>query len=295
MIDPYFLKKKKRSKWKYPLASLLLHILIIGGILIAEIHFRREMIQDEIKKMLEVKTISPQELQKIITRARVVDTELANENELSDTEVKKVYAGEKSQRVKKETRAAEGGSSRGSSKDQAAKNLNQNTTKSKQGPFGRRLTKNEKTKLKKGNYDVLDPSVSVASKTLLNTEAYIHATFTNRMKESIAAIWDPKARQILQNTERRIGMGIYITTVRIFILKDGTVSKVVVEQSAGVPELDQAGVRSIYEVRSFPNPPPDLFKAPSKGDFEFSFVASVVPGKLFRFNYVHDDKLDRIR
>lgn len=287
MIDPSFLKKKK-PKWRYPIIAVLFHIFVVGALVLLELHFRREMIKDELKK-LQVKTISNKDLEKILSRARVVDTEWTPPEQKNAKDPRRVYEGEKTQRVDEETRSKDDGTSQGSVKPGMTKPL----PSQKENPFGRKLQPGEKSKFKKGNYDVLDPSIKIANKTLLNTNAYIYAQFTNRMKESIAAIWDPRARKVLSNREKPLGIGIYITVVRIFVQRDGTVERVIVEQSSGIPELDQAGVSSILQVRAFPNPPPDLFKAPSKGDFDFSFVASVVPGSLLRFNYIHDEKLDR--
>lgn len=263
----------------------------MGILILTEIHFRREMIKDEIKKLLQVRPVTNEELQRLLNRKRVVETEWVEKSEpIAD---QKAYNGEKTQRVKKETRAKESGFVRGSELFNSSKKMIE--AKQKDGSFGRKLKASERSKFKKGTYEVLDPSISVSSKTLLNTDAYIYATFANRMKESIAAAWTPRWRKVAERQKKEMSTGIYITVTRIFIEKDGTVSKVTVDRSAGIPALDKAATDSILEVRSFPNPPPDLFGPGFNGNFDFTFMISLVPGNLFHFNFLPDEKLDRMR
>ncbi|MEZ4814631.1 MAG: TonB family protein [Bdellovibrionota bacterium] len=292
MIDPSFLKKKK-SKWKYPVGALLFHILIIGGLILLEIHFRRELIRNEVARMLQVRPVTAEELQKIMSRAKIVDTEWIEEKDLVVSDDVKAYSGEKTQRVKEETRAANSGSVRGI--EQSLQMTSKKIKGLKEGPFGRKLKISEKSKFKKGTYEFLDPSIKVSDKTILNTNAYIYASFANRMKESIAAAWTPRWRKVADKRKKEMSTGIYMTVTRIFIEKDGTVSNVSIDRSSGIPALDKAAKDSILEVRAFPNPPPDLFGPSFNGNFDFTFVISLVPGSVFCFNFLPDEKLDRVR
>lgn len=292
MIDPSF-QKKRKSKWRYPIGAVLFHIVIFGGLLLLEIHLRREMIKDEVAKMLEVRPISSDDLKRLMSRARVVETEWLDEKDLEKIKDQKAYAGEKTQRVKEESQSNKAGSVRGKEGETSVATLKKLNLK--ENPFGRKLKKSEKTKFKKGTYDVLDPSIKVSDKTLLNTDAYIYATFVNRMKESITAAWTPRWRKVADKRKKEMSTGVYVTVTRIYIEKDGTVTKVDIDRSSGYPDLDKAASDSILEVRAFPNPPPDIFGPEMKGNFDFTFVVSLIPGSIFRFNFIPDEKLDRAR
>lgn len=292
MIDPSFLKKRK-AKWRYPIGALLFHIVVVGALILLEIHLRREMIKDEVAKMLEVRPVSSDELKRIMSRARVVETEWVEEKDLVPVANQKAYSGEKTQRVKEETRSKDSGSVRGSDDISAAPTVKSLTLR--EDSFGRKLKKSEKSKFKKGTYDVLDPSIRVSDKTILNTDAYIYATFVNRMKESITAAWTPRWRKVADKKKKEMSTGVYITVTRIFIERDGTVTKVGIDRSSGHPDLDKAASDAILEVRAFPNPPPDIFGPKMNGNFDFTFVVSLIPGKVFRFNFIPDEKLDRVR
>ncbi len=293
MIDPSFLKKRK-SKWRYPIGALLFHIAVVGALILLEIHLRREMIKDEVTKMLEVRPISSDDLKRIMSRARVVETEWVEEKDLIPvTNNQKAYAGEKTQRVKEETQSKASGSVRGSDDTSTAPSIKSLTLR--EDSFGRKLKTSEKTKFKKGTYDVLDPAIKVSDHIVLNTDAYIHATFVNRMKEAITAAWTPRWRKVADRKKKEMSTGVYVTVTRIFIERDGTVTKVNIDRSSGHPDLDKAASDAILEVRAFPNPPPDIFGPKMNGNFDFTFVVSLIPGRTFRFNFLPDEKLDRAR
>jgi len=300
MIDPSFLKKRK-SKWRYPVGAVLFHIAVVGAFILLEIHLRREMIKEEVAKMLEVRPITSEELKRIVTRARVVETQWVEEKDLVPVANQKAYGGERTQRVKEETRSIEKGSVRGNDTVSKAKTslvLNKKASDSKAlkvDTFGRNLKKSEKSKLKKGNYESLDPAIKVSDLTILNTDAYIYATFINRMKESIVAAWGPRWRKVAEKKKSEMTAGVYVTVTRIHIDRDGTVTKVGIDLGSGHAEIDKAASDAIREVISFPNPPPEIFGPTMNGSFNFTFKISLIPERVFRFNFLPDDRLDRAR
>jgi hypothetical protein len=288
MIDPSFLRKKNR-KWRFPLFAVLFHVAVIGGLIILEIQFRRQMIRDEVNKIFQVKQITQEELDALMSRRRVVDTEIAKNQEA--TKGQKAYLGETTQRVKQETVNV--------GKNQAKVDGADKDRQEKKGKgFGAKVPPEQRSKRHKGaSYDIisLDPSLSISPRTYLNTDAYVYASFSNRLREIIGVPWAERTTKIYEKNKNEFGVGIYFTTAKYFFTKQGVITNVVVTRASGIAELDKAAVDSIYGAKRIENPPSYLFVPPFDGSLEFSFYFYVVPGKSFYFNYFPDDRLDKTR
>jgi hypothetical protein len=250
------------------------------------------------KKTLLVKPMSEEEFRKNFPRNMIVDTLHRNDFEKKIKDRAK-YLGEKTQRVKEETRAEDFGSPRAGSLEKMLKPHKREKLSQEKGAgtvvkkFGSLLDSGEKTKLQRGSFNVLDSDVKVSSQTILNTDEYVYSTFYNRMRESIAVYWEPKVREVMENRFSNLTPGIYKTETKIFISRSGEILDVEVEQSSGVLKLDDIATSSVKEAHIFLNPPSQLFELDPRAGLDFGFYVHIYPKKMLRFGYEPDQRLRR--
>lgn len=299
MLDPSFLQKRK-SRWRHVLQSLLFHLLVIASFWALEKAVHLGALQkafDLQKKILLVKPMSEEEFRKNFPRNMVVDTVQRNDFEKIKQPAK--YLGEKTQRVKEETRAENFGSPRAGSLEKMLKPNTKEKLSQEKGAgasvkkLGSLLEPGEKTKLQRGSFNVLDSDVKISTQTILNTNEYVYSTFYNRMRESIAVYWEPKVREVMENRFSNLTPGIYKTETKIFISRSGEILDVEVEQSSGVNKLDDIATSSVREAHAFLNPPTQLFELDSRAGLDFGFYVHIYPQKMLRFGYEPDQRLRR--
>lgn len=292
MLDPSFLHKRK-SRWRYPLKSLFFHLVIVLLFWGLERAGRLGALQ----KVFMVKPMSEEEFRKNFPRNMIVDTIAKNEFEKKLNDHAK-YLGEKTQRVKEETRAEGFGSPRAGSVEKltSPKIKKENQSRSV-GPFNKKfgslLEEGDKTKLQRGNFNVLDSDVKISSQTILNTDEYVYSTFYNRMREAIAVYWEPKVRDVMENRFSHLTPGIYKTEAKIYISRKGEILDVEIEHSSGVIKLDDIASTSVREARAFLNPPNQLFEQDPRAGLDFGFYVHIYPRKVLRFGYEPDQRLKR--
>jgi TonB family protein len=292
MIDPFFQSSKNSGFGKFFIGSIFFHLFVMTTLLFIDGWVLEKKVVGELKKYLEVQSISMNEYQKLLSNARVVETEQATVDEIDLSPPKKTqHLSERTQRVKKETRSDKFGSVSGGSKKINIESLATPERKHTGGfgdfkveILGDKVQDTGKSLLNKGSFDLMDSSISVADRTVLNTDEYVYSTFSNRMREAIAVRWEPKWRVVSKDIKRQMLPGVYITRTRIFLEPTGDVTKATVERSSGFYQLDQIAVASIYEAKYFQNPPKDLFGPSFNGSIEFSFVITITPSTLLGYN-----------
>lgn len=300
MLDPSFLQKRK-SRWRHVLQSLLFHLLVIASFWTLERAVHLGALQkafDLQKKILLVKPMSEEEFRKNFPRNMVVDTLQRNDFE-KKTKNRAKYLGEKTQRVKEETRAQNFGSPRAGSLEEMLKSNTKEKLSQQKGvgasvkKLGSLLEPGEKSKLQRGSFNVLDSDVKISSQTILNTNEYVYSTFYNRMRQSIAVYWEPKVREVMENRFSNLTPGIYKTETKIYISRSGEILDVEVEQSSGVVKLDDIATSSVREADAFLNPPMQLFELDPRAGLDFGFYVHIYPKKMLRFGYEPDQRLRR--
>lgn len=102
--------------------------------------------------------------------------------------------------------------------------------------------------------------------TFLNTREWRYAAFFNRVKQAVAAKWDPNGR--LRAKNRSPGFNERVTTLHVALRPDGSLSDVYVAKSCGIDELDQEAVRAFEQAQPFSNPPAALVE---NGAIRFAF------------------------
>jgi len=121
--------------------------------------------------------------------------------------------------------------------------------------------------------------------TFLNTREWKYASFFNRVKDSVAAQWDPVT--VLRRRDPRGELYAWkdrYTVVQITLEPDGRMVDAWVEKPSGVEFLDREALAAFERAQPFPNPPPGM--ANEKGQITFSFgffLETSRPGlRLFR-------------
>jgi TonB family protein len=103
--------------------------------------------------------------------------------------------------------------------------------------------------------------------TFLNTREWRYAAFFNRVKQAVAAKWDPNGR--LRAKNRNIGYVDRVTHLHVALRPDGSLADVFVAKSSGIDELDQEAIHAFEQAAPFANPPAALVE---QGFIRFSFA-----------------------
>jgi TonB family protein len=126
-----------------------------------------------------------------------------------------------------------------------------------------------------GSVDHLD-DVDSGDETALNAKRWIHASFFNRLKRSVAHNWDPASVWRRRDPNGQVyGFKTRVTEVRVSLNTRGELAKIVVTQPSGVPELDDEAVRAFHAAAPFVNPPKELASDDGLITFAFSFYFEI--------------------
>lgn len=248
--------------------------------------------------VIQVRSLSPEDLR------RIVQTQAADEDQLIDDEddVETMFLSDRTQRVKKQTRATEFGSVAGSGKnadgkDQTAESAQERMARLEKikglwelPPPNQKFESAGNSDLSRGNMDLLNDNISVSSGTLLNTDEYKYASFFNRIKEAVAPRWEPRIQVFLRKT-MVLGQGIFSTKCAFWLDAEGEVQRVDVIESSGSNELDLIARQSIAEVGTFLNPPETLKSENGLFKVELGFLVDATQPRV-RTRYVPDPRLN---
>jgi len=106
--------------------------------------------------------------------------------------------------------------------------------------------------------------------TYLNTRGFKYATYFNRIKQAVAATWDPLSPLDARDPDRRMfGTRDRYTLLGVTLDDTGRLKSLVVEQTSGVEFLDRAALGAFRAAQPFVNPPRGV--ADANGEIRFSF------------------------
>jgi len=106
--------------------------------------------------------------------------------------------------------------------------------------------------------------------TFLNTRSWKYATFFNRIKQQVAAAWDPLSPLDARDPDRSMfGYKDRFTLLGVTLDDAGHVKNLVVEQTSGAEFLDRAALKAFSSAQPFVNPPRGIVD--SNGEIKFSF------------------------
>lgn len=112
--------------------------------------------------------------------------------------------------------------------------------------------------------------------TYLNTRGWKYATYFNRIKQQVAAAWDPMTPLEARDPDRSMfGYKDRFTLLGVTLDDSGHVKTLVVEQTSGAEFLDRAAVAAFKTAQPFMNPPTGIVDANGEIKFSFGFFLEV--------------------
>lgn len=112
--------------------------------------------------------------------------------------------------------------------------------------------------------------------TFLNTRSFKYATYFNRIKQAVAATWDPISPLDARDPDRRMfGTQDRFTLLGVTLDDAGRLKNLVIEQTSGVDFLDRAALGAFQRAQPFVNPPPGVVDPNGEIRFSFGFFLEV--------------------
>ena len=276
-------------------ASLLLHLFVIP--LLFWVEHSRPLRQAKAEKKIHIHAVSRTKEVDDLLKKQLVSIE---KPQMEERPKEADYSSEWDQKVERETR-----SSKVSSKPHPAPASEQRTASNPPVEPQREFKKvqgiGQRTSVPKVN---LMPSwqelaqysgsafndhledVEEDAQTRLNTFEWKHASFFNRMKESISEQWSPDREVRIHDPEGiLLGRKDRYTLVEVFIDPKGNLVDVNIKKSSGVFYLDDEAVRALKAAAPFPSPPHMIFKEKSTFSFSFGFYVGLEKGYALDFNW----------
>jgi TonB family protein len=118
--------------------------------------------------------------------------------------------------------------------------------------------------------------VEVGEGTFLNTTGWKYATYFNRIKQAVAANWDPLTPLDARDPDRSMfGFKDRFTLLGVTLDDTGHLKSLVVEQTSGVEFLDRAALTAFRSAQPFMNPPRGIVDGNGEIKFSFGFFLEV--------------------
>ncbi|HEY6098278.1 MAG TPA: energy transducer TonB, partial [Anaeromyxobacter sp.] len=112
--------------------------------------------------------------------------------------------------------------------------------------------------------------------TFLNAKGWKYATYFNRIKQQVAATWDPLTPLEARDPDRTMfGYKDRFTLLGVTLDDTGHLKSLVVEQTSGVEFLDRAAMTAFRTAQPFMNPPRGIIDAQGEIRFSFGFFLEV--------------------
>jgi TonB family protein len=112
--------------------------------------------------------------------------------------------------------------------------------------------------------------------TYLNTRSWKYATYFNRIKQAVAAAWDPMPPLDARDPDRSMfGHKDRFTLLGVTLDDSGHVKNLVVEQTSGADFLDRAALTAFRSAQPFVNPPRGIIDGNGEIKFSFGFFLEV--------------------
>jgi TonB family protein len=112
--------------------------------------------------------------------------------------------------------------------------------------------------------------------TFLNAREWKYATYFNRIKQAVAATWDPLTPLDARDPDRTMfGHKDRFTLLGVTLDDSGHLKSLVVEQTSGVEFLDRAALTAFRSAQPFMNPPRGIVDGNGEIKFSFGFFLEV--------------------
>ncbi len=229
------------------------------------------------------KSPSKRKLQRQIVRQAIAPKQELKED---DTDLARFLSAEK-QHVRKETQAINSGMTQNRSTSQSSPKVSPKIY----DPEGNDIAKNLKTYAQSVENtpstigETLPQDVSIGNFTALNTDRYVYYSFYSRIEELVRFRWESRVRQAVDSFDRSYILGVvgrrsWITSVDIWLTRDGRYHSSHILKESGISRFDQAAVMAFKDAGMFPNPPQGIVEADGFIHLKYSFTVSFRPSSL---------------
>lgn len=284
--------------------SLIVHFVLVLILDKGAPYFEPKPIEITSIELVETKPESPKTSAKKNKEERqIVRQALAPKSELKedDTDLARFLSADK-QRVRRETQAATSGMTQNRAAGQKApsesKEQKLQATKDNRksmpkdyDPEGIDIAKNLKEYAQSIEDapstmgDTVPNDVSIGSFTALNTDRYVYYSFFSRIEDLVRFRWESRVRSAVDTFDRNyilsvVGRRSWITSVDIWLTKDGRYHSAHILKESGISRFDQAAVMAFKEAGMFPNPPQEMVEDDGFIHLKYSFNVSFKPSAV---------------
>ena len=265
--------------------SAALHLLLFLLMLVCGNYMRRAAISQVADLEVELVPVPAEnQAEKDKKRRMIVESERAPDARTPD---KDAYLGERDQVVARQTRAARVGRfTEAAPGRQGTENVDQSEKKptalSDLGlshdmkPLGH-LSPQAREQLGQSaaSSDYLQDT-KIGAQTMLNTREYAYFSYYQRVRRQLEQYWEPGLRQRLRKMVER-GRTLasekeHSTKLLVVMGQSGNIEKILVQDTSGVLDLDQAAIDAFNKAGPFPNPPRGLVERDGTVKVEWQFV-----------------------
>jgi TonB family protein len=128
--------------------------------------------------------------------------------------------------------------------------------------------------------------VEVGSFTSLNTDRYLFYSFYSRVEQLIRYRWESAVERAIDTTEREKlqanTRNRWSTQIEVLVKPNGDLLKVLVMKESGIPGFDRAAISAFTQARYFPNPPAEMVQEDGLIHLKYSFTVHFDPRLLAR-------------
>lgn len=124
--------------------------------------------------------------------------------------------------------------------------------------------------------EALPQDVTIGHFTSLNTDRYVYYSFFARIEELVRFRWESRVRQFVDSLDRQyvlttIAKKSWVTSVDIWLTRDGRYHSAHILKESGIPRFDQAAITAFKEAGMFPNPPQEMVEEDGFIHLKYSF------------------------
>jgi TonB family protein len=227
----------------------------------------------------------PTKKERQIVRQAVVPKSQLKED---DTDLARFLSADR-QRVKQETQAAQTGMTQNRQQSSPQKQARKETPKD-MAPEGVDIAKNLQEYARTVEApstvgEALPQDVSIGSFTSLNTDRYVYYSFYARIEDLIRFRWESRVRQAVDRFDRNYLLGVigqknWVTSVDIWLNKEGRFHSAHILKESGVPQFDQAATMAFKEAGMFSNPPAEMVEDDGYIHLRYNFSVRFRPSAI---------------
>lgn len=243
--------------------SIIFHFLLSTSALYFAEKFNLDHKKNDVTQIEIIERKDP--LQQKISQAKQLIKQLKiTSEELKDSSKMARFESEKTQRVKKETKASKLGLTANSipqSPQQDTKKIE--TEENSELPEFARSKQNRSQVVAAQNSaisSILPNDIDESNATNLNTDANTYYSFYSRVEELFYVRWVERVRyywdHISLDYKKNVLAGkVWPTTLEIWLTSTGEFHSAYIKQGSGYKPFDEAAVFAFKDARFFPNPP----------------------------------------